>query len=545
MTTLFTEFNISKEMLKAITEMGFETPSPIQAASIPILLEGKDMIGQAQTGTGKTAAFGIPLLEKINTRTKKLQALVLCPTRELAIQVGDEFSLLAKYRRAMNIVRVYGGQPIERQLRALQKGAHVVVGTPGRILDHIQRGTLNLSTVTYAVLDEADEMFDMGFRDDIELLLQDIAPNAQKVFFSATMPKAIMQFAASFLRDPEIIRITPKTVTVPAIDQVYFELRQHQKQEALPRIIDVYNPRRCIVFCSTKKGTEDLTALLLARGYAVDALHGNLTQAQRDRVMERFKKGTSEILIATDIAARGIDIEEVDLVVNYDIPNDAEVYVHRIGRTGRAGRKGKACTFVTPKDYYRLRDIKKHTKAPMTAEKIPSLGDVISNRVERITDEVHTIIDNDSLAQYLPLLEPMLSDAHSPLALAAALLKIVLQKELGNDFSIENKDNDMLFAMPNEESAKRSFPQKKPRSKNTRYTKLYFNIGKENRISTKDIVGAIAGETGLPAHHIGAIVIKERYSLVEIDKNVAQSVLEIMNGNTIRNIAVQVEYAKR
>lgn len=560
--TMFTEFALSKETLKAIEDMGFETPSPIQTQTIPLLLEGKDLIGQAQTGTGKTAAFGIPLLEKVDVKTKNIQALVLCPTRELAIQVAEELSALSKYKRGLHILPVYGGQPIERQLRSLDRGVQVVVGTPGRVMDHLERGTITFTHTSIVVLDEADEMFDMGFRGDIELILSKTPVESQKVFFSATMPPSIMELARSFLKSPEIIRVTPKNVTVPAVEQIYYEVKSYQKQDATCRIIDVYNPRRCIIFCSTKRGVDDLTLALQNRGYSADALHGNLSQTQRDRVMNRFKQGSADILVATDVAARGIDVDEIDLVINFDIPNDAEVYVHRIGRTGRAGRTGKACTFITHRDYYKLRDIKYHTKAMIIEGVIPSFKEVMSTKTVQIIDKVKKIIEEDSLSEYAEMVTALLTPETTPLSVAAALIKLCLQNELGEDFAVQQND---IFSIntkdwkardtrkgrgskdtrkTNTERKRYSDEKRKVMRSNPNSVRLYFNIGRKRNITPKDILGAITGETNISGSAIGAIDIHDTYSFVEVAKDVAEFVLETMNGNTIRGYTLSVQKCK-
>lgn len=561
--TMFTDFSLSKEMIKAIEDMGFETPSPIQEQTIPLLLENKDLIGQAQTGTGKTAAFGIPLLEKVEIKNKSVQALILCPTRELAMQVAEELSELSKYKKGMHILPVYGGQPIERQLRSLERGVHIVVGTPGRVMDHLERGTLSFAKTTIVVLDEADEMFDMGFRSDIELILSKTPIESQKVFFSATMPPSIMDLARSFLKTPEIIRVTPKNVTVPAVEQIYFDIKSYQKQDATCRIVDVYNPRRCIIFCSTKRGVDDLTVALQNRGYSADALHGNLSQTQRDRVMNKFKQGSVDILVATDVAARGIDIDEIDLVINFDMPNDAEVYVHRIGRTGRAGRTGKACTFVTQRDYYKLRDIKHHTKATITEGVVPSFKEVMSTKSLQIIEKIKKILEENSLAEYAEMVGTLLTPETTPLSIAAALIKMCLQNELGPDFTTQQQDifsnqqrdrkNSKTSQNPRDDRKRKEFTDRKkysddkrerPVRSNPNSVRLYFNIGKKCRITPKDILGAITGETNISGNAIGAIDIHDNYSFVEVAKDVAEFVLETMNGNTVRGYTLSVQKCK-
>ncbi|MGL4722335.1 MAG: DEAD/DEAH box helicase [Desulfovibrionaceae bacterium] len=570
--TLFSEMSLSRELEKAIAEMGFETPSPIQEKAIPLAMAGRDLIGQAQTGTGKTAAFGIPLLEKIDVKMKKIQNVILCPTRELAIQVSEELSTLAKYKKGMQILPVYGGQPIERQLRSLQRGVHIVVGTPGRVMDHMKRGTITFSEVLCVVLDEADEMFDMGFRDNIESILSQMPKQTQYVFFSATMPPAILDLARSYLKDPEIISITPRNLTVPAVEQIYFDVKPYQKRDAVSRLLDVYDPRRCIVFCSTKKGVDDLTTVLQNRGYSADALHGNLSQTQRDRVMDRFRKGAIDVLVATDVAARGIDIDEIDLVINFDLPNDVEIYVHRIGRTGRAGRKGKACTLVTQRDYYRLRDIKRHTKAPLVQVEIPTVVEVVSSKSRQILEKTKHILSEDSLSEYAELLDEMISQDVTPMALAGALLKICLQNELGKDFDVKREDtlsnsyvekkdfvnknqNTRSGVRPKREygdkSERKTFAKKDSRSIPRRskassegMTRLFFNVGRQLKVAPKDILGAITGEANIAGKSIGAIEIHDHCTFVEVADDVAHFVLETMNGNTIKGYQVKVQQSE-
>ncbi len=350
----FSDLSLSKEIEKAIENMGFEEPTPIQALAIPLIQSGRDVTAQAQTGTGKTSAFGIPVIENIDASQRVVQAIVLCPTRELAIQIAEEFSHLLTYLPKISVLPVYGGQPIERQLKALAHGVHVVIGTPGRVMDHLRRRTLSLDNVSRVVLDEADQMLDMGFRDDIEYILKRIPQKRQTLLFSATMPQPIIEISKRFQNRPEFVRVEYQELTVPAIEQSYIEVRDRDKLESLCRVIDVVDPELTIIFCNTKRGAEDLAGHIRARGYRAEELHGDMKQSQRDRVMSGFRKGSIDILIATDVAARGIDVEDVDMVINYDVPQDVEYYVHRIGRTGRAGKSGRAIMFVTPRDYTKL-----------------------------------------------------------------------------------------------------------------------------------------------------------------------------------------------
>ena len=358
-TIRFEELNLDAKILRAVTDMGFEAASPIQAKAIPLELEGKDIIGQAQTGTGKTAAFGIPLLEKIDPKNKKLQAVVLCPTRELAIQVAEEIRNLAKYMHGIKVLPIYGGQEIVKQIRSLKDGVQVIIGTPGRVMDHMRRKTIKFGQVHTVVLDEADEMLNMGFLEDMETILSELPEERQTVMFSATMPQAIAEIAKKFQKDPEIVKVVKKDLTVPKVTQYYYDVKPKNKLEVMCRLLDMYAPKLSVVFCNTKKQVDELVLALQGRGYFAEGLHGDLKQVQRDRVMNGFRKGRTDILVATDVAARGIDVDDVEAVFNYDIPQDEEYYVHRIGRTGRAGREGKAFSLVVGKEVYKLRDIQR------------------------------------------------------------------------------------------------------------------------------------------------------------------------------------------
>ena len=358
----FEEMCLDTRIMRAIAEMGFEQPSPIQAQSIPIAVEGKDMIGQARTGTGKTASFGIPMLQRINPKDKNLQAIVLCPTRELAIQSANEIRKLAKFLHGIKVLPIYGGQEISKQIRSLKGGVQIVIGTPGRVMDHLRRHTLKPQTVDIVVLDEADEMLNMGFREDIETILGQLPEERQTMLFSATMPKPILEIAKRYLHEPEIVKVIQKELTVPKIEQYYYEVNPRKKNEVLSRLLDMYDPSLSLVFCNTKRKVDELVADLKGRGYFAEGLHGDMKQSQRDRVMNGFRNGRTDILVATDVAARGIDVDDVEAVFNYDVPQDDEYYVHRIGRTGRAGREGRAFTLVVGKEIYKLKDIQRYCK---------------------------------------------------------------------------------------------------------------------------------------------------------------------------------------
>ena len=358
-TTKFEDLELTSEILRAVKYMGFEETTPIQAKAIPAMRSGIDIIGQAQTGTGKTAAFGIPLLEKIDIKNKRPQAIVLCPTRELAIQVAEEIRNLARYLHGIKILPIYGGQEISTQIRSLKSGTQIIIGTPGRVMDHMRRKTLKMDDIHTVVLDEADEMLNMGFREDIETILTDVPDERQTVLFSATMPQAILDITKKFQKNSQLVKVTKKELTVPNIEQFYYEVPPKKKEEVLSRLLDIYTPKLSVVFCNTKKQVDLLVNGLLGRGYFAAGLHGDLKQDQRDRVMQGFRSGKTDILVATDVAARGIDVEEVEAVFNYDLPQDEEYYVHRIGRTGRAGRIGRSFSFVSGKEVYKLKEIQK------------------------------------------------------------------------------------------------------------------------------------------------------------------------------------------
>ena len=361
-TTRFEEMQLDPRVFRAIQEMGFEEASPIQAKAIPLIIEGKDVIGQAQTGTGKTASYGIPLLHRIDVKNRKLQAIVLCPTRELAIQVADEMRKLSKFLHGIKVLPIYGGQDINKQIRSLKGGVQIVIGTPGRVMDHMRRKTLKMETVNMVVLDEADEMLNMGFREDMETILSETPDDRQTVLLSATMPRPIVEIARTYQKDAEHVKVVKKELTVPKIEQYYYEVRPKNKVEVLCRLLDMYGPKLSLVFCNTKKQVDFLVEELKGRGYFADGIHGDCKQHQRDRVMNGFRNGRTEILVATDVAARGIDVDDVEAVFNYDVPQDDEYYVHRIGRTGRAGRSGMAFTLVVGKEVYKLRDIMRYCK---------------------------------------------------------------------------------------------------------------------------------------------------------------------------------------
>ncbi len=425
----FEDLRLMKELLRAVEVIGFEEMTPIQARAIPLILEGRDIIGQAQTGTGKTLAFGLPILESINAKIKKTQAIILCPTRELAIQVAEELKSVLRFRRDIVILAVYGGQPIDRQIRILRNGVHIVIGTPGRTIDHINRGTLKLDTIKTVVLDEADEMLNMGFIDDVETILKKTPGERQTLLFSATMPKPILNLTRKYQRNPEYVRVVHKQLTVPNVEQYYFEVKESIKLDILCRLIDMYGFKSSLVFCNMKRRVDDVVMHLEARGYSALGLHGDMTQSQRTHAMERFKKNATEILVATDVAARGIDVDDIEAVFNYDIPQDEEYYVHRVGRTARAGRKGVAFTFVAGREIYQLRDIESYASTKIIRRPIPTLSDVEEVKTSALLEKIKDVIDKDNIERYAKIVEPLLAEDYGTLDIAAALLKMAMEEE--------------------------------------------------------------------------------------------------------------------
>lgn len=527
----FEDMNISNEICRAVLDMGFEEATPIQSQAIPVILEGKDIIGQSQTGTGKTAAFGIPLLERINPEDRRLQALILCPTRELAIQVSEEFRKLLKYKDNIRVLPIYGGQPIDRQIAALRKGTQVVIGTPGRVMDHMRRRTIKAETVQMMVLDEVDEMLDMGFREDIETILVKIPEEHQTLLFSATLSPEILDITKRFQKNPEFIKIVRKELTVPNIEQYYFDVKEKTKLDALCRIIDVYDPKLAMVFCNTKKRVDDLVEMLQGRGYFAEGLHGDLKQAQRDKVMQKFRNGTIEILVATDVAARGIDVDDIDVVFNYDVPQDEEYYVHRIGRTGRAGKAGKAFTFCVGKEIYKLRDIMRYTKTKIQQQKLPTLSDVEEMKTNIYLEKIKGIIEEGHLTKYIHLVDRLMEEDYTSIDIAAALLKDHLSDVNADDIDALDDINLGGTELYGGEGEK--------------MVRLFINAGKKSKIRAKDIVGAIANEAGIPGKTLGEIAIFDEYTFVDVPNEFVRDILHGMKHAKIKGKRVHIEIAKK
>ena len=528
-TVRFEEMGLSEEIQKAVRYMGFEEASPIQAKAIPAMISGIDLIGQAQTGTGKTAAFGIPILEKVDPKLKKLQAIVLCPTRELAIQVADEIRNLSRYMHGIKVLPIYGGQDIVKQIRSLKSGTQIVIGTPGRVMDHMRRKTMKLDFVHTVVLDEADEMLNMGFREDIEFVLSGVPEERQTVLFSATMPKPIMEITKKFQNNAKVIKVTKKELTVPNIEQYYYDVKPKKKEEVLSRLLDIYSPRLSVVFCNTKKQVDELVQALQGRGYFAAGLHGDMKQEQRDRVMQGFRTGKTEILVATDVAARGIDVDEVEAVFNYDLPQDDEYYVHRIGRTGRAGREGRAFSFVSGKEVYKLKEIQRYCKTKIYAQKVPSLNDVANTKMENILDDVERVIEQEDLDMMINAIEERVNNSEfTAMDMAAAFLKICCGMTEDNK---NTEENDWEFGDTG--------------AGEDGMVRLFINIGKKQRVRPGDILGAIAGESGMDGKLIGTIDMYDKYTFVEVPREYAREVLNAMKNVKIKGKTVAVEPANQ
>lgn len=549
--TQFSALNCSSEILRAVADMGFEEMTPIQSAAIPVALTGKDLVGQAQTGTGKTAAFSIPMLERIDVKNRKVQALVLCPTRELAVQIAEEVNKIGKHIKGLHILPVFGGQDIERQIRGLRSGAHIIIGTPGRVLDHLRRGTLKMDHLKMLILDEADEMLNMGFREDIELVLDEVQHEIQTMLFSATMPKEIMNIINKYQNDPEIVKVAHKALSAPNIQQVYLEMKEKDKVEILSRLIDVNNYKISIIFCNTKKRVDELTDMLQARGYLCDKIHGDMKQTLRLNVINKFKRGDIEILIATDVAARGLDIDNVEAVFNYDVPAHEDYYVHRIGRTGRAGREGVSYTFVTHRDFHLLRSITRYIKTEIKQHPIPKISDIEAMKRESYLDSIKERIEAGLDRKFIEVIEAFTEEVYSPIEVAAALL----QMELAMDqmVEIDSVDNNRTYMTrggdrnnKDRDRDRDGGDRKSNRSKGPRngMARLHMNVGKNQGVRPRDIVGAVANEAGVEGRLIGSVDIFDSFTFVEVPEQQAKKVIERMKNASIKGKSIIIEVAK-
>jgi ATP-dependent RNA helicase DeaD len=548
----FSDLGLDGPVLKALDDVGYETPSAIQAATIPTLLAGRDVVGLAQTGTGKTAAFALPILARLDTSQKTPQALVLAPTRELALQVCEAFERYAAHLRGVHILPVYGGQGYGVQLSALRRGVHIIVGTPGRIMDHLDKGTLDLSELKYLVLDEADEMLKMGFAEDVETILADTPDDKQVALFSATMPATIRRMSQQYLHDPEEITVKTKTQTSANIAQRYLVVSYAQKVDALTRILEVENFEGMIVFVRTKNETETLAEKLRARGYEAAAINGDIAQAQRERTVNQLKSGKLDILVATDVAARGLDVERISHVVNFDIPTDSEPYVHRIGRTGRAGRTGDAISFVTPRERGLLARIEKATKQPITQMQLPSVDEVNETRLARFDDRITAALGQaermdgfrDIIAHYVRNHDVPEADVAAALAVVAQgdsplLLEPEPERPVRERFD-RDRDRERGGRDRFDRDDRGDRPERRQRPSGKPMTTYRIAVGKRQRVEPRQIVGALANEGGLQRDDFGAIQIRPDFSLVELPADLPGEVFDRLSGTRISGRLIEL-----
>lgn len=588
---LFTDLGLSPEILKAVDKMGFEEASPIQSAVIPTIMEGRDVVGQSSTGSGKTVAFAIPAIEKVDPKIRAVQVLILCPTRELAVQVAEETGKIALFKRGVMGVPIYGGQSYERQFRALAAGAQVVIGTPGRVMDHMERGTMKLDRLKLVILDETDRMLDMGFRDDIEHILKSVPAERQLLFFSATIPRAIQDLITRYSKNPAWIKIESVAQNAPQVEQIYFEVDRRSKIEALTRLIDVHDFRYGIIFCSTKIMVDDLDEHLHSRGYLTDRLHGDISQAQRDRVMDKFRRRGFEFLVATDVAARGLDVDDLEVVFNFDLPNDAEDYTHRIGRTGRAGRKGQAFTFVSGQEIYKLQSMVRWAKLNLHRGKIPSLDEVEEARSSVFVEKIRATLDAKQFKPHDQMIDRLLDQGYASTDICSALIHMLQQGSNAsaaaakvpsvpaNKAPIGKSTEETVvtkrtskpapaWAKPvvspevaqaeperakpargaelasrsdeieradqpsvDEERPRKSKYERPPRTgREAGKRPIFLNVGRKDLVTPADIVGKIAGVTRLPAAVVGAIDIHQRHTLADVDEQHADEIVRKLTG---------------
>lgn len=534
----FQDLGIDVDILQAIQDLGYTQPTPIQSDSIRSLSKGLDFIGQSRTGTGKTTAFAIPLIELIDPDDRRLQGVVLCPTRELCLQITEEIRKLLKYKSGIRVVPVYGGQPINYQISDIRKGCHIIAATPGRLLDHLRRHTVKLDLVQMVVLDEADEMLDMGFQDDIELLLSQMPAMRQTALYSATMPDNVRRLAEKYMEDPvEITEDEGETLTVDPVRQFYFEVKERSKPEAVKRLLEKDRPQKTLIFCNTKKRVADLEETLKKMGFEAAGLHGDLKQIQRTFVLDQFRKGRTKILIATDVAARGLDISDIDIVFNYDLPDEPESYVHRIGRTARAGKSGTAYTFVVGRELNHLKEIMDYTGAVIEPSRLPTLQEVQKAHEEQLLDEIRQSIRRsesegastdakDSLKKYRLPLEKLKKEGFDTDDIAAALFK-------------------KLLFVPASEDPLSGMPTHVLKEVSGQTARLHLSLGRRQGIKVKDIIGAVVSLCGVPATSIGKIDIMETFSYIEVPSELAADVLSTLDGAAIKGKTVYVQPAQQ
>ena len=546
----FNELNLSREVLQAIEEIGFVNPSEVQEGTIPEILDGHDLLAQAQTGTGKTASFGIPMTEKIQDNNyETLQGLVLVPTRELARQVSEELKKLSKHKTFIRVLAIYGGADMGKQLRELKRGASIVVGTPGRIMDHMKRKTIDLSDLKFLVLDEADEMFDMGFRDDMKTIIDKTNDDRQTLFFSATFDNEIKEFSKLYQKSPKKVIIEKKELTAEKIKQYYLELNRNMKTEILNRLILIHKPKKSIIFCNTKRMVENLEEEIAQKGYKVDSLHGDMRQSSRDNVMKKFRKGTIDVLIATDVAARGLDVSDIDIVFNYDLPQQAEYYVHRIGRTARAGKKGLSFTFVTSRDYPKFREIEKYANIKMERIDLPTKGDLERESMENLFDRVSkNILKAEDNVLYSEVLNKLLAQGHSLYDISASLLKMVNESSKNRKITeLDKVDFGKKFEMNRSNRVDKSNRKTKTAKemKKIKGPKIFINKGKRDGIDSREIIRLIEKHTNVSPGEIGRINIMPNFTFVEIPKNMIKDAIKDLDGKNIKGKTLKAEYSEK
>lgn len=545
--TTFADLGLGERVLRALSDVGYENPTSVQAATIPVLLEGRDLIGKAQTGTGKTAAFALPILDRLDLKQKTPQALVLAPTRELALQVCEAFERYASRTKGVHVLPVYGGQGYGVQLSALRRGVHVVVGTPGRVMDHLDKGTLDLSALKVLVLDEADEMLSMGFAEDVETILAATPDDKQVALFSATMPTAVRRLAQKYLQDPAEIEVGGRAASSSTITQRYIEVGYPQKLDVLTRLLEVENFEGLIVFVRTKHETETLAERLRARGYSAAAINGDVAQVQRERTVQQLKDAKLDILVATDVAARGLDVERVSHVVNYDIPTDPESYVHRIGRTGRAGRKGDAISFVTPRERYLLRHIEKATKQPLTPMQRPSADEVNAGRLARFDDKITAALASEQVAVLRDVVAHYVREHDVPELDVAAALAVVLQ----GDTTLLLDPNEVVpppsapSSRPTGKGARTENPtgtgRRAPRGDTPPLATYRISVGKRHKVEPRQVVGALANEGGLRRSDFGKITVRPDHTLVELPADMAKSTWKALQRTRISGKLIELQ----
>lgn len=549
MISSFKELNLKAGIASALEKIGFEKPTEIQAQAIPLVLEGNDVLGQAQTGTGKTAAFALPMLNRLDENSKNIQALILCPTRELALQVTEETKKFAQNLRDVKIVPVFGGQSYEIQKRAIKKNPQVIVGTPGRIIDLMERRIISFKNISTLILDEADEMLKMGFKDDMEYILKSTPKDRQTLLFSATMPKAIQDIATNYQKDAMVIKVKNKALTVDRIKQEYFTIKADDKTDLLIRLLDFYNLKSSIVFCNTKREVDELVLRLQKHDYMTEGLHGDLKQEMRNRVMNSFKNGSVQVLVATDVAARGIDVTGIEAVFNYDIPLDEESYVHRIGRTGRAGNEGLSFTFITRRQFGKLRDIERYTKQELLIGKIPTVEDIEKVRIRKVVESAKSAIDNEFAHQklYDQIITELIEQGYDMKQITNSFLNVIIDsdhrayKEIKLDTGMGNNRNSRDSRDSRNSRDRRSGDNRNNNRRREQSVQIYVDLGKNQRVSPKELVTALTKNSSIPRRAFGDININKTYTTVDVSKRDVDAIIKNSRGKKYRGFDMHVK----